>query len=130
MGSASFNERCDLEVKRLEAGLATLTRERDEARAERDMFREECASISAEFGLPPTIRPAEGEICRMRETASECLTLRTEVTALRAALRGAVVCPEGRRGDVACLLCGGAWFSTDPAESHAPGCLATEVARG
>jgi hypothetical protein len=36
------------------------------AEQERDMFKGECASISAEFGLPPTIRPAEGEISRMR----------------------------------------------------------------
>lgn len=27
----------------------------------------ECASISAEFDLPPAVRPAEGEIRRMRE---------------------------------------------------------------
>lgn len=37
----------------------------------------ECASISVEFGLPPTIRPAEGEIRRMREMISELATLRT-----------------------------------------------------
>jgi predicted RNase H-like nuclease (RuvC/YqgF family) len=42
-----------------------------EARRERDMFKAECASISAEFGLPPTIRPAEGEITRMRKELKE-----------------------------------------------------------
>lgn len=34
-------------------------------------LEQECASISAEFGLPPTIRPAEGEITRMRNGWSE-----------------------------------------------------------
>ena len=32
---------------------------------ERDVYKAECASISEEFGLPPTIRPADGEVRRM-----------------------------------------------------------------
>lgn len=36
----------------------------EKAEEERDVLTAECASISAEFGLPPTIRPAEGEIAR------------------------------------------------------------------
>lgn len=34
-----------------------------------DVLEKECASISAELGLPPTIRPAEGEFRRMQEAA-------------------------------------------------------------
>lgn len=37
----------------------------EEARAEAKMYKNECASISKEFGLPSSIRPAEGEIKRM-----------------------------------------------------------------
>jgi len=41
----------------------------DKVEKERDIFKAECASISAEFGLPPTIRPAEGEIRRLLDEA-------------------------------------------------------------
>jgi hypothetical protein len=52
------------EINRLRASLA-------QALKERDVLKAECASISAEFGLPPTIRPAEGEIARMLKRAKE-----------------------------------------------------------
>jgi hypothetical protein len=45
----------------------TRAAEVDQLRRERDMWRDECASISEELGLPPTIRPAEGELRRMLE---------------------------------------------------------------
>lgn len=38
-----------------------------EAERERDVLRAECAQMSEELGLPPTMRPAEGELRRMRE---------------------------------------------------------------
>jgi hypothetical protein len=53
----------------------------DAVRAERDSLKAECASISAEFGLPPTIRPAEGEIARMRNGWKEA---RARLTTLEA----------------------------------------------
>lgn len=88
--------------------LAIVTRERDEARAQLadyepcahdgrrhraisdvrkiDAARAELASISEEFGLPPTIRPVEGEIRRMldgwREARADLLRLRGEFAAL------------------------------------------------
>ena len=45
-------------LARLTANLAAVT-------AERDMWRGECASISAELDLPPGMRPMEGELRRM-----------------------------------------------------------------
>lgn len=64
----------------LSAALAQANRERDEAQAEVAMLKDECASISAEFGLPPTIRPSEGEIRRMLDGWKEA---RAEVERLR-----------------------------------------------
>lgn len=46
----------------------------------------ECASISEEFGLPPTMRPAEGEIRRVRKLAEE---FGDELAALRAVAEAA-----------------------------------------
>lgn len=60
-------------IHELRAEIEKLLRERDQLRAE-------CASMSAEFDLPPTIRPAEGEIRRMRE---EWKQARAEVERLR-----------------------------------------------
>jgi hypothetical protein len=49
------------------------------------MYKQECASISAEFGLPPTIRPSEGEITRFLEDYRK---VRLQAARLRAALEG------------------------------------------
>jgi chromosome segregation ATPase len=80
--------------------LADLTAERDALRAraeaaelERDDMRLECASISKEFGLPPTIRPAEGEITRLLATAKEVGRLTRQV----ADLERTAACAEDMR---------------------------------
>lgn len=69
------------DADQLREALAITLRERDEARAEVAMLKDECASISAEFGLPPTIRPSEGEIRRMLDGWKEA---RAEVERLKA----------------------------------------------
>jgi hypothetical protein len=51
----------------------------DEARAEAATYKQECASISAEFGLPPTIRPSEGEITRFLEDYRKVLAATKQV---------------------------------------------------
>ena len=48
----------------MSADLATLRAQRDELKKDRDMWRAECESLSRELGLPPTMRPAEGELAR------------------------------------------------------------------
>jgi len=68
-----------------ETTVDALIRERDAARAEAAMYKQECASISAEFGLPPTIRPSEGEITRFLEDYRK---VRLQAARLRAALEG------------------------------------------
>lgn len=50
-----------------------LERERDKAREELAILKAECAKISEEFGLPPTVRPADGEIKRMINGGKEAL---------------------------------------------------------
>lgn len=47
--------------------LSRVREELERVKAELTTFKAECASISAEFDLPPGIRPAEGEIRRMRD---------------------------------------------------------------
>jgi hypothetical protein len=77
------------DVDRRGAALATLcaerdaaVRERDEARDERDVFQGECASISEELGLPPTMRPVEGYLRRMVQAGRDARdALATERTA-------------------------------------------------
>lgn len=64
---------------RLAAALARLA----DVERERDTLKAECASISAEFDLPPAIRPAEGEIRRMRKGWKDALA---EVERLKAEL--------------------------------------------
>lgn len=66
------------------AALREAWRERDEARAQVDLLKKECASLSEEFGLPPTMRPAEGEIRRFMEERRTAMRERDEA---RAALR-------------------------------------------
>jgi chromosome segregation ATPase len=41
----------------------------EKAERERDELRSECAQISSELGLPPTMRPSEGELARMMQRA-------------------------------------------------------------
>ena len=55
-----------------------LERERDKAREELAILKAECAKISEEFGLPPTVRPADGEIKRMINGWKEALEERDE----------------------------------------------------
>lgn len=43
--------------------------QRDELEKDRDMWRGECESLSRELGLPPTMRPAEGELARFYSLA-------------------------------------------------------------
>lgn len=52
-------------VSRLRTTLARLTADLAAVTAERDMWRSECESISAELDLPPGMRPMEGELRRM-----------------------------------------------------------------
>ena len=47
--------------------LARLTAELAAVTSDRDMWRSECESISAELDLPPGMRPMEGELRRMLE---------------------------------------------------------------
>ncbi|MBP9863663.1 MAG: hypothetical protein KBD62_37300 [Kofleriaceae bacterium] len=53
------------ELLRARTTLARLTADLAAVTSERDMWRSECESISAELDLPPGIRPAEGEFRRM-----------------------------------------------------------------
>ena len=57
-------------------------------RAEVETLRADCASISEEMGLPPTMRWAEGEIRRLREAAQEAGKLRAEVERLAGLVAG------------------------------------------
>lgn len=68
------------DADQLREALRVALAERDEARAEVAILKDECASISAEFGLPPTIRPLEGEIRRVLDGWKEA---RAEVERLR-----------------------------------------------
>ena len=52
-------------VSRLRTTLARLTAELAAVTSDRDMWRSECESISAELDLPPGMRPMEGELRRM-----------------------------------------------------------------
>jgi chromosome segregation ATPase len=65
-------------------------------------LRDECAQISEEFGLPPTIRPAEGEIRRMVERARRTEKAEAKLERVRESLNGA-------RHDIASTR---AWRST------------------
>jgi hypothetical protein len=51
-------------LDRLRAALAA-------ERATLEALRAECAQVSEEFDLPPTIRPAPGEIRRMRAALAD-----------------------------------------------------------
>lgn len=67
-----------------------LGRERKARRAAEARVAEleaECASMSAEFGLPPTIRPAEGEIRRMVEAVRRLAVLERIADAAAAVVR-------------------------------------------
>jgi multidrug resistance efflux pump len=64
-----------------------LERERDEARRELAILKAECAKISEEFGLPPTVRPADGEIKRMINGWKEALEERDEARRELASMR-------------------------------------------
>jgi hypothetical protein len=58
--------------------LTEAERERDEAREDLAILKAECAKISEEFGLPPTVRPADGEIKRMINGWKEAIEERDE----------------------------------------------------
>ena len=81
-------------VSRLRTTLARLTAELAAVTAERDMWRGECASISAELDLPPGMRPMEGELRRMlghnRALLAQVTTLTAERDEARAKNAGLV----------------------------------------
>jgi hypothetical protein len=83
--------------------VSELRRERDEALQEVATLRAECASISAEFDLPPTMRPVEGEIRRMRQTMRECADVADAYKRERDEARAALV--EHERRAAACPAC-------------------------
>lgn len=56
------------------------------AEADRDALKDDCASMSEEFGLPPTLRPVTGEIRRLRERAA-----RTEAAEAQADAQAATI---------------------------------------
>lgn len=58
----------------------------EKAEAELELRKKQLASISQEFNLPPTIRPAEGEIKRLLELAAEAPRLKQRVDDLKFAL--------------------------------------------
>ena len=81
----------DAEVTTLRTTLARLTAELAAVTSDRDMWRSECESISAELDLPPGIRPAEGELRRMLGHNRALLAQVTTLTAERDEARGLVI---------------------------------------
>lgn len=75
------------EVRQVRRWTQALVKRLRDAEKDRDVYKAECASISAEFGLPPTMRPREGEIARMRDEWKKC---RERVLVLEEGLRGVV----------------------------------------
>lgn len=76
------------EIEVLRTTLARLTADLAAVTAERDMWRGECASISAELDLPPGMRPMEGELRRMLGHNRALLAQVTTLTAERDEARG------------------------------------------
>lgn len=76
----------------------------DEARAEVTTLRAELASISAEFGLPPTMRPTEGEIRRMLATLRVLTTERSHLQGDLDLARGFIATMVRERDDALRLL--------------------------
>lgn len=93
------------QLARCDTALIAAERERDEARAdtarmaaaleghrdaivrlrdERDEALAELASISAELGLPPTMRPVEGELARLQQLAASTKQLHKDLEDARA----------------------------------------------
>ena len=68
----------DAEVTTLRTTLARLTAELAAVTSDRDMWRSECESISAELDLPPGMRPMEGELRRMLEHSRALIAERDE----------------------------------------------------
>jgi hypothetical protein len=66
-------------------GIAWVVRERDEALAVATTLGRECASISEELGLPPTMRPQEGELRRIMQHAQDARAAQADAERLRAA---------------------------------------------
>lgn len=64
--AASFTNEAEAE-KRADAAEAAA----EEAREQLDALEKDLASFSAELGLPPKIRPAEGELRKLRDAAAE-----------------------------------------------------------
>lgn len=61
--------------------VGALEDERDAAMATAAMWRAECESLSTEMGLPPTIRPVEGELRRMLDEGRKARTDRDRLAA-------------------------------------------------
>lgn len=66
----------------------------DDVQEENDRLRSECAQISKELGLPPTMRPAEGEFRRMQAALGEVERLHSQYESLRETL-----------GEYRCIAC-------------------------
>jgi len=91
----------DAEVTTLRTTLARLTADLAAVTAERDMWRGECASISAELDLPPGMRPMEGELRRMLGHNRALLAQVTTLTAERDEARGLLgECVNADSGDM------------------------------
>lgn len=71
-------------------------KERDEARAELAVFKQECAQISKELDLPPTLRPCEGEFRRMRADQLRCIDIESKLRPLAERARSGPTFGESR----------------------------------
>lgn len=72
---------CVLTLRRLTAAEGRVA----ELEKDRDLWKDECASISEELGLPSTIRPAEGEIRRLLDSV-RAATARAEAAEAEAVI--------------------------------------------
>ena len=77
--AADMLGKVDADYQRVLLAFAAMRAQRDELEKDRDMWRAECESLSRELGLPPTMRPAEGELARFYALA---LTQRDEAREL------------------------------------------------
>jgi hypothetical protein len=100
-------EEAQKDTKILSRRMKTLWDSSEKVCRERDELLKECMQMSIEFGLPPTIRPADGEIRRMingwkqaiveRDEAREAAA-KWEAIALReASINGARLCGEDEK---------------------------------
>jgi hypothetical protein len=77
-------EEAQKDTKILSRRMKTLWDSSEKVCRERDELLKECMQMSIEFGLPPTIRPADGEIRRMINGWKQAIVERDEA---REALR-------------------------------------------